>query len=214
MVLRYANWFLELGVKRDQCVAFYLQNSAELMFAWMGLLAINAYPAMINFNLEGGGLVHCVRISKAQIILMDDELRNRVLENDHLKSMGLKMLVLNGELKTQIKGRPVVELPESVTQGTNDMSTLALRYTRCVKLKEKDLLTISAAQPAIRKPSEAVSVDHISLLSAVNLRKWVFEPSRTATAGTLPCRYAMPQLDPHRWRALSEVQRSALRKRP
>jgi len=27
MVLRYASWFLDLGVKRDECVAFYLQNS-------------------------------------------------------------------------------------------------------------------------------------------------------------------------------------------
>jgi acyl-CoA synthetase (AMP-forming)/AMP-acid ligase II len=135
MVLRYASWFLDLGVKRDECVAFYLQNSAEFMFAWMGLLAINAYPAMVNFNLEGGGLVHCVRISKARIILIDDELSHRVLENDDLKSMGLKMLILNDELKTRIKDSAVVELPESATQGANDMSTLALRYTRCVKPK-------------------------------------------------------------------------------
>src|SRR5258708_5386965 len=103
MVRRYASWFLELGVKRDECVAFYLQNSAELMFAWMGLLAINAYPAMVNFNLEGWGLVHCVRISKARIILIDDELSHRVLENDDLQSMDLRMLVLSEELKAQIK---------------------------------------------------------------------------------------------------------------
>jgi acyl-CoA synthetase (AMP-forming)/AMP-acid ligase II len=132
MVVRYANWFLELGVERDECVAFYLQNSAEFMFAWMGLLVMNAYPAMVNFNLEGGGLVHCVRISKARIILIDDELARRVLENDNLKSLGLQMLVLNDDLKTQIEGRAARDLPESVTHGSNEMSAVALRYTRHV----------------------------------------------------------------------------------
>jgi acyl-CoA synthetase (AMP-forming)/AMP-acid ligase II len=130
MVVRYANWFLELGVERDECVAFYLQNSAEFMFAWMGLLAINAHPAMVNYNLEGGGLVHCVRISKARIILIDDELRNRVLENEDLKSMGLNMIVLNDQLRDIIKGRAVEELPKNATDGSSELSTLALRYTR------------------------------------------------------------------------------------
>jgi acyl-CoA synthetase (AMP-forming)/AMP-acid ligase II len=134
MVLRYAGWFLELGVKRDECVAFYLQNSAEFMFAWMGLLVINAYPAMVNFNLEGSGLVHCVRVSKAQIILIDDELKYRVLENNELQEMNLTSFVLNDALKTQIKDRAVAALPESATQGASEMSTLALRYTRYVTI--------------------------------------------------------------------------------
>jgi len=130
MALRYADWFLEIGVRRDECVAFYLQNSAEFMFAGMGLLIINAYPAMVNFNLEGGGLAHCVRVSKAHIIVVDDELGHRVLDNHELKSMGLKILVLNDEIKKSIEDRVVGELPKEATEGANEMSTLALRYTR------------------------------------------------------------------------------------
>jgi acyl-CoA synthetase (AMP-forming)/AMP-acid ligase II len=107
-----------------------LQNSAEFMFAWMGLLIINAYPAMVNFNLEGGGLAHCVRISKARLILVDDKLSHRVLKNDEVKSMGLKILGLNDDLKKRIEGRAVGDLPKKVTEGASEMSTLALRYTR------------------------------------------------------------------------------------
>ena len=41
---RYAQWFLEAGVKPGDCVGFYLQNSSDFVLGWMGLLAIRAYP--------------------------------------------------------------------------------------------------------------------------------------------------------------------------
>ena len=37
---QYAGWFLELGIKPGELVAFYLQNSPEFIFAWLGLWAI------------------------------------------------------------------------------------------------------------------------------------------------------------------------------
>lgn len=37
---QYATYFLALGVKPGDLVAFYLQNSPEFFFAWVGLLAI------------------------------------------------------------------------------------------------------------------------------------------------------------------------------
>lgn len=39
---QYATHLLELGVRPGDLVAFYLQNSAEFFFAWVGLLAIGA----------------------------------------------------------------------------------------------------------------------------------------------------------------------------
>lgn len=38
-VNQYAAFFLELGVRPGQLVAFYLQNSPDFLFAWVGLLA-------------------------------------------------------------------------------------------------------------------------------------------------------------------------------
>lgn len=42
--LRYATFFLDLGVKPGQLVAFYLQNQPEFIFAWLGLWAIVGIP--------------------------------------------------------------------------------------------------------------------------------------------------------------------------
>jgi acyl-CoA synthetase (AMP-forming)/AMP-acid ligase II len=128
-VLRYAHFFLSQGIKRGDIVAFYLQNSAEFMFAWLGLLAINAAPAMINFNLQGKALVHCIGVAGAKCILVDEELAERVTGNEEVVGMGIPIIVLSAQLKYEIEALPAKELDPGVTDGTNATSTLALRYT-------------------------------------------------------------------------------------
>ena len=48
-------------------------NSPDFIFAWVGLLAIGASPALINYHLAGKGLVHCLRLSGAKLVLMDGD---------------------------------------------------------------------------------------------------------------------------------------------
>ncbi|KAL3422287.1 AMP-binding enzyme [Phlyctema vagabunda] len=72
-VNQWAQWFLARGVKPRDFVAFYLQNSPDFIFAWLGLWAIGAAPAMINYNLTGKALLHCLKISDAKLILVDEE---------------------------------------------------------------------------------------------------------------------------------------------
>jgi acyl-CoA synthetase (AMP-forming)/AMP-acid ligase II len=99
------------------------------MFAWLALVAINAAPAMVNFNLEGKGLVHCIKVSEAKMILIDEEIQDRALMNDEVVGMVLSMVVLTSQLKAEIEALEPGELDESVTAGTDEKSTLALRYT-------------------------------------------------------------------------------------
>lgn len=129
MSLRFANFFLARGVKRGDIVAFYLQNSAEFMFAWLGLLAIGATPAMINFNLEGHGLVHCVKVSEAHLLLVDEDIQDRVHRNHDLQSMGLDVIVLDSSFKAGLAASEPKELPKSITSKNSETDPLALRYT-------------------------------------------------------------------------------------
>jgi acyl-CoA synthetase (AMP-forming)/AMP-acid ligase II len=129
MVLRFANFFLAKGVRREEIVGFYLQNSAEFMFAWLALLAIGAVPAMINFNLEGSGLVHCVKVSEARIMLVDEDIQHHVHDNSGLQALGLDFVILDDDIKARIAGLEPKELDESVTGANNETNALALRYT-------------------------------------------------------------------------------------
>ena len=45
---QYATYFLELGVRPGELVAFYLQNSPEFIFAWLGLWAIVRFGALFR----------------------------------------------------------------------------------------------------------------------------------------------------------------------
>jgi acyl-CoA synthetase (AMP-forming)/AMP-acid ligase II len=111
-------------------VGLYMQNSAEFMFIWLGLAAIGAHPAMLNFHLTGEALAHGVRVSKARVLLVDEELRQRVEECVELKAIGIRVEVVSAELMQEVSAMDAEELPREMTEGIKGTDTLALRYTR------------------------------------------------------------------------------------
>ncbi|CAK7242640.1 MAG: hypothetical protein STHCBS139747_004136 [Sporothrix thermara] len=68
---QYAQWFLAQGVQPGDLVAFFMINSPDFITAWLGLLAIGAAPAMINFHLTSKALLHCLNISGAKLVMVD-----------------------------------------------------------------------------------------------------------------------------------------------
>ncbi|CAK7231900.1 hypothetical protein SBRCBS47491_008086 [Sporothrix bragantina] len=68
---QYGQWFLAQGVQPGNLVALFMINSPDFITAWLGLLAIGAAPAMINFHLTSKALLHCLNISGAKLILVD-----------------------------------------------------------------------------------------------------------------------------------------------
>jgi acyl-CoA synthetase (AMP-forming)/AMP-acid ligase II len=77
---QWANWFLEQGIKPHDYIAFYMMNSPDFIFAWLGAWAVGAAPAMINYNLAGNALIHCLKVCDATLLLVDEEqaLRQRI----------------------------------------------------------------------------------------------------------------------------------------
>src|SRR5262245_57291786 len=60
---RFAAWADAQGVQRGDTVALLLPNRAEYVPAWVGLAKIGAAAALINNNLTGAALAHCLSIS-------------------------------------------------------------------------------------------------------------------------------------------------------
>jgi len=131
----YAELFLSLGVTPNQLVAFYLNNSPEFMFAWAATWAIGTAPAMINHNLGGDALIHCLKLSDSKVVLVDgeNELRSRVEEiRERIEGeLGMKIIVLDDELKAKIAGiapkRPDPELRRNI-KGTDPVMLIFTRY--------------------------------------------------------------------------------------
>lgn len=82
-------------MRRGQLVAFYLHNRAEFLFAWLALWALGCAPATVNYNLGGDALEHCLRLSGAQVLLVDDD-------PDCVRRIEDRRSVLEGELGFQV----------------------------------------------------------------------------------------------------------------
>ncbi|QSZ36580.1 hypothetical protein DSL72_006460 [Monilinia vaccinii-corymbosi] len=132
-VHQYGQWYLTQGVKPGDLVAFYLQNSPNLLLAWLGLWSIGAAPAMINHNLAGNALLHCIKVPKVNLILVDDdlELRSRIeAEQATLEGeLGIKITVMDSSTLSEIHNLKAERPEDFYREGVNGKSPMGLLYT-------------------------------------------------------------------------------------
>jgi len=70
---RYAHWGKGLNLRRGQTVALFMPNRIEYFCAWYGLSKIGVVTALINNQLSGAPLAHCLNISGASHCIVDAE---------------------------------------------------------------------------------------------------------------------------------------------
>jgi fatty-acyl-CoA synthase len=77
---RYARWALAEGVKKGDVVALVMPNRPEYMAVWLGLTRIGAVVALINTNLRGPALAHCLAVADAKLVIVDVTLESPLRE--------------------------------------------------------------------------------------------------------------------------------------
>ena len=70
---RYANWAIDHGLRRGQTVALFMANRADYLPVWYGLSKVGVITALINNNLAGEQLQHCLDISGAAHVITDGD---------------------------------------------------------------------------------------------------------------------------------------------
>ncbi len=63
---KIANWALEIGLTSGDIVPLMLDNCPEYLAVWLGLAKIGATAALINTNLTGKALEHCLNVALEQ----------------------------------------------------------------------------------------------------------------------------------------------------
>lgn len=71
MANRFANWGLSIGLKPGDCVALFMENRPDYIAFWVGMAKIAVKTALINYNLAGAGLAHCVKVAGARALVMN-----------------------------------------------------------------------------------------------------------------------------------------------
>ena len=88
----------------------------------MGSWAIGSAAAMINFNLTGDALIHCLKVAETRILLVDEDegCQQRIEEaRSQIEEMGIRIVILDAGMKAEISARspdrPGDELRDGVT---------------------------------------------------------------------------------------------------
>jgi len=68
---RYAHWATAQGLKRGDAVAVLLPNRLEYLPLWFGLSKVGVVAALINYQLTGEALAHCLELSGARLCVTD-----------------------------------------------------------------------------------------------------------------------------------------------
>jgi len=71
---QFAHWGLKMGLKPGDCVALFMENRPDYIAFWAGMAKIAVKTALINYNLTGPGLAHCIRVAGAKALVLNGEL--------------------------------------------------------------------------------------------------------------------------------------------
>ncbi|QJW95167.1 long-chain-acyl-CoA synthetase [Frigoriglobus tundricola] len=71
---RYARWALARGVAKGDVVGLLMPNRPEYLAVWLGVTRVGGVVALLNTNLTGPSLAHCVQAASATHVIVAAEL--------------------------------------------------------------------------------------------------------------------------------------------
>src|SRR5947209_17778576 len=75
---RYARWALAQGLNKGEAVCLLMANRPEYMAIWLGITRVGGVVALLNTNLSGPSLAHCINIVAPKHLIVAVELLDRL----------------------------------------------------------------------------------------------------------------------------------------
>jgi len=123
---RYAAWAETQGLQRGDAVAVLLPNRLEYLPLWFGLSKRGVVAALINYQLTGEALAHCLRLSGAKACVTDATTRAAF---DAVAPEGMTAWSLDSDLAAAIAALPETRPPKTTRAGMTAKDTALLIYT-------------------------------------------------------------------------------------
>jgi fatty-acyl-CoA synthase len=73
MANRYAHWALSRNLRRTDVIGLVMTNRIEYLAAWIGFSKAGIATALVNTNLAGQALAHCLNIAGVAVVVADEE---------------------------------------------------------------------------------------------------------------------------------------------
>jgi fatty-acyl-CoA synthase len=139
MANRYAHWARSRNLRRSDVIGLVMTNRPEFIAAWMGFSKVGIAAALINTNLTGQALAHCLNIAGVSQVVADEETWRQCEEARPFvtRTMMLWVLGLRAEdemserrgLDNAVRSGSSVRPPKSVRDGLTNRDTALFIYT-------------------------------------------------------------------------------------
>jgi len=73
-VNRYANFFLARGIEKGDVAIVMLENRPELMMIMAAMAKTGGIASLVNTNLRGDSLAHCINLTSRKLFIVGEEL--------------------------------------------------------------------------------------------------------------------------------------------
>jgi fatty-acyl-CoA synthase len=77
---QYARWALDQGLRKGDVVCLLMGNRPEFMAIWLGITSAGAVVSLLNTNLTGPSLAHCIRAVRPKSVIVSAEFTPRLNE--------------------------------------------------------------------------------------------------------------------------------------
>jgi fatty-acyl-CoA synthase len=71
---RYGRWALANGIAKGDTVCLLMHNRPEFVAIWIGITRVGGVVGLLNTNLSGAALAHCVNIVSPKHVIVADDL--------------------------------------------------------------------------------------------------------------------------------------------
>eukprot|EP00457_Paulinella_chromatophora_P002167 gb/GEZN01002171.1/.p1 GENE.gb/GEZN01002171.1/~~gb/GEZN01002171.1/.p1 ORF type:complete len:638 (+),score=88.14 gb/GEZN01002171.1/:243-1916(+) len=134
---RVAHWAKAGGIGKGSVVALYMDNRPEFFMVWLGVSKAGGVTALINYNVKGVPLVHCLKVCGATTLIVGATVHENVehVEAQLKRELKYKIFSMGGPLACAthldplLAMQPILQLPRSQRAGLNFYSDFLLVYT-------------------------------------------------------------------------------------
>ncbi|CAK9044385.1 unnamed protein product [Durusdinium trenchii] len=104
-----AHFLLQQGLCPGQVCALMMENKPEFVCWWLGMAKIGVKVAMLNYNLTGRGLAHCVSVAECCALIFDEGTEVNLHSMDsQIKETGLQLFCWGGKPHLNFSTTPTV----------------------------------------------------------------------------------------------------------
>jgi fatty-acyl-CoA synthase len=155
---RYARWGLAQGIVKGDTVCLMMPNRPEFLALWLGLTKIGGVVALLNTNLTGFALAHCINVVTPKHIVVAAEL---------LEPLQTAQSHLTGDAKLWLHGDAAVTSLPRIDREVDAFpgGTLAETERRPLTIEDRALFIYTSGTTGLPK---AANMNHYRVMLAAH----------------------------------------------